>query len=124
MSNGPSDFVQVQLSAAGLAFAGAGGQVRIANGHFCYIFTPGKPVRVLASEWRRVLSIKLFNGQPIFEIAPAILSTPTAPAAPVKAGSQRAARVISPAISHTDAPAQPVFQATQPAANAADPEVK
>ena len=122
MSNGPSDFIQVQLSAAGVAFAGAGAQVRIANGHFCYIFTPGKPVRVLSSEYRRVLAVKLFNGAPIFEIAHAILSTPAA--APVKAGSQRSARVISPAISHTDAPAQPVSQATQPAASAADTEVK
>jgi hypothetical protein len=106
------DLVQVQLSAAGIAFAGTGAQVIISNAHYSYSFAPGKPVKVLTSEWRRSLSLRMFDGQPVLEVA----------SSPAKATP---GRVISPGASHTDAPEQPV-KATQPAAeaSAAEPEVK
>jgi hypothetical protein len=118
-----SDFVDLQLSSAGIAFCGQGASLRIANGHYDYTFTPGTPVRVLSSEWRRGFPVKTCNGQPILEVIP------EAPAArpPVKAASLRAARVISPAASHTDAPAQPASAPNNPSAAdaaATEPEVK
>lgn len=73
-----SDFVEIQLSPAGVTFAGKGGVVQIANGHFSYKITATKPVRVLTSEWSRTLSRESFNGQPIFELTPA--ATVTVPA--------------------------------------------
>jgi hypothetical protein len=42
----PSDFVQVQLSPAGIALSEST-SVRISNAHFNYCFTPGQPVKVL-----------------------------------------------------------------------------
>jgi hypothetical protein len=96
------DFLDVQLTTAGIALAAPGSTVRIANGHFSYVFTGGKPVRVLSSEWRRVLSLKTFEGAPILAVVPTV-ATPSAAATPKTA----TARVISPAASHTDAPAQP-----------------
>jgi hypothetical protein len=122
-----SDFVQAQLSAAGITFASKGASVRISNGHFSYLFTPGNPVKVLSSEWRRSLSIQAHEGQPILEVAPPP-SLPSAAPAAIKAvtAATRSSRFFSPAASHTDAPAQPVSQATQPAAaaSAAEAEVK
>jgi hypothetical protein len=123
----PSDFVQVQLSAAGITFAGEGATVRIANGHYSYFFTPGNPVKVLSSEWRRSLSLKNFQGTPILEVAPAPSLPSAVPAATRSVtAATRSSRFFSPAASHTDAPAQPVSQATQPAAaaSAAEAEVK
>jgi hypothetical protein len=103
----PSDFVQVQLSAAGITFAGQGATVRIANAHFSYVFTPGQPVRVLSSEWRRVLSLKTYQGASILALAPV----------PAPAASQKPTpvpgRVISPAASHTDAPQPTVEKAAE-----------
>jgi hypothetical protein len=98
MTTAASDFVQVQLSAAGLNYAGSSATVRIANGHFSYVFTGSNPVRVLSSEWRRVLSLKQYQGQPIFEIAP------TAPVAATPAAAAPVTHVISAPASHTDAP--------------------
>ena len=92
-----SDFVQVQLSATGIAFAGKGATLRVGNGHFDYTFMPGAPVRVLTSEWRKTLSLKAYAGQPILEVAP---TAAAAPAKPVAAASH----TISPAVSHTDPP--------------------
>jgi len=100
------DFVQVQLSAAGIAFAGSG-TVRISNGHFNYAFTPGNSVRVLSSEWRRVLSLKNYQGSPILALTP--IPAPTASSKPTSA----AGRVISPAASHTDAPQPTVEKAAE-----------
>lgn len=96
MMTAASDFVEVRLSAAGIAYAGQGATVTISNGHFSYVFSGATPVRVLTSEWRRVLSVKQSQGQPLFETAPA------APAAPAVAAP--VARVISAPASHTDAP--------------------
>jgi hypothetical protein len=71
MATAQSDFVDVQLSAAGVAMVGADGSLQITNAHLSYKFTPGASTRVLTSEWSRVLSKELFRGEPIFEIAPA-----------------------------------------------------
>ena len=73
----PSDFVNVQLSAAGAKV----GPVRVANAHFNYFFEQGKTVRVLTSEWRRVLSQERRGADALLEIAPA----PVAPEAPKQA---------------------------------------
>lgn len=64
-----SDFVDVELSAAGLAFAGESGAVRISSAHLSYAFQAGKTVRVLTSEWSRLLARENHNGQPILQIA-------------------------------------------------------
>jgi hypothetical protein len=122
MTTATPDFVQVQLTAAGVAFAGSGGSVRVANGHFTYLFTATAPVRVLISEWRRTLSTKTFQGAPILAIVPD--AEPPAAATPKKAAGA-AGRVISPAASHTDAPEQKSTQTIQAApASAAPNEVK
>lgn len=81
MTQAKSDFVNVQLSAAGVAFAGAVKQVRISNGHFSYTFTAGTAVRVLTSEWSRVLSRERYQGQPIFELESSATTTATTAAA-------------------------------------------
>lgn len=95
----PSDFVQVQLSAAGIAFA-AGGAVRISTAHFSYEFKPGTQVRVLTSEWSGALSRERISGETIFELVPAPAdatpSTAAAPA-PVEAESQTKAPPAAPA---------------------------
>jgi hypothetical protein len=72
-----SDFVDVQLSAAGVAMVGADGALQIANAHLSYKFTPGTVTRVLTSEWSKVLSRETFGGDPIFEPAPAAAAAQT-----------------------------------------------
>ena len=103
-----SDFVEIVLSPAGVEMAGDGGYVQISDGHFVYRFTALKPVRVLTSEWRRVLSLKRFSGQPILEVAPAAPEPAASPAAtaaaPAPGPAAGATHTISPAASHTDAP--------------------
>lgn len=70
MANRPSDFVQVQLSSDGIAAAGgATGSLRIVATHIDYTFKPGQPVRVLSSEWTRLLSQETIKGKKIFELA-------------------------------------------------------
>jgi hypothetical protein len=66
-----SDFVDVQLSAAGIAAAGAGGTLRITAHRLSYEFKPGERVRILTSEWAKVLAAETLRGQNIFELAPA-----------------------------------------------------
>jgi hypothetical protein len=78
MTQKPSDFVQVQLSAAGIAFA-AGGPVRVSNAHFSYEFSPGVPVRVLTSEWSRMLANETVGGKSILEIAAGPAAPPAEP---------------------------------------------
>jgi hypothetical protein len=65
-----SDFVDVQLSPAGVAAAGANGALRFTAAHMSYAFKPGDRVRVLTSEWSRVLSRETLQGKLIFELAP------------------------------------------------------
>jgi len=97
----PSDFVQVQLSPSGAALAGESGVVRISNGHFSYVFS-ATPTRVLTSEWARVLSLKVCQGQPILMLAPDVAALKPAKPAPSRANY--------PTASHTDAPAQPATE--------------
>lgn len=78
----PSDFVDVQLSAAGAKLA----PVRISTAHFSYEFTAGATVRVLTSEWRRVLALESRGGAALLEIAPATPAAAPAPAATPKTG--------------------------------------
>ena len=66
-----SDFVEVELSAAGVAAAGANGALRITAARMSYEFKPGVPVRVLTSEWAKVLSLETLKGKLLFELAPA-----------------------------------------------------
>lgn len=66
MAQKASDFVQVQLTDAGAKL----GAVTVSNAHMSYRFTAGQPVRVLTSEWRRVLSRERLKGEALFEIAP------------------------------------------------------
>jgi len=115
-TNVTPDFVQVQLSAAGISFAGAGAKVTLTNGHYNYAFTPGSPVKVLTSEWSRYLSLKSFEGQPILEVVPTVAVKPAPPTIE-----------IVPGASHIDAPEQPAAQPTsksKAAKNTADSEVK
>lgn len=100
MTTAASDFVEVQLSAAGVAYAGAGGAVRIANAHFSYVFTAATPVRVLTSEWRRVLSLKTYQGAAILQI----VSEATATAETAAQTTAASKRTVTASASHTDAP--------------------
>ena len=105
------DFVEVQLTAAGITMAAPGTILRIANGHFSYLFTVGTPVRVLSSEWRRTLSILTYKGAPVLAIVAAATPAPAAQ-------KTTTARVTSPAASHTDAPAATTTTtATSPASS-------
>lgn len=65
----PSDFIDIQLSPEGLLAAGPKGSLRITTQHLSYVFTPGSTVRVLSSEWNRLLSREQRNGQPLFALA-------------------------------------------------------
>lgn len=106
----PSDFVQVQLSAAGGALA----PVHIANGHFSYVFANAAvQQRVLTSEWTRVLSLEKHNGQAIFEIAPA---TAPAPATATASASTSTATSATKSASPVTAPVEPPGKQAKPAA--------
>ena len=67
-----SDFVDIQLSAAGIAMVGANGALQITNAHLSYKFTPGVSTRVLTSEWSKMLSRESYQGKSIFELAPVV----------------------------------------------------
>ncbi|QNI34534.1 hypothetical protein H7849_11925 [Alloacidobacterium dinghuense] len=69
-----SDFVDIELTPAAAELK----QVRVANGHLNYVFTPGKPVRVLTSEWSRVLSKEQHQGQAIFQVSTGTTSATSA----------------------------------------------
>lgn len=74
MATNNSDFVDVQLSADGIAaVGGAKGSLGIRRMHMNYTFTPGTPVRVLTSEWAKTLSMAQIKGKSIFELAPATI---------------------------------------------------
>jgi len=80
-----SDFVEIDLSPAGVTFAGKGGVVKISNGHFSYAVASGKTVRVLTSEWSRVLSKETYAGQPIFQVAGSTTNSPQTQLSALKA---------------------------------------
>jgi hypothetical protein len=69
MATAKSDFLDIELSPAGLLMAGASGAIRITNRHFNYQLKAGATARVLTSEWAKVLSKQLYQGQPIFKLA-------------------------------------------------------
>ena len=102
-----SDFVQVQMSEAGIAFAGTGGTIRVENSRSHFVFTAGKPLRVVKSyEWGYLATQKNADGKPLFELVPA--AAPVAPEAPtaeeVAAAAAAAATLAAQheAASHTD----------------------
>jgi hypothetical protein len=64
-----SDFVNVQLTAAGVQAAGVNGVIQINAHRLSYKFTPGSTTRVLSSEWTKVLSKQMLQGKAIFELA-------------------------------------------------------
>jgi hypothetical protein len=80
MAKTTPDFVQVQLTAAGLKFAG-NGPLKVSNGTRSLAFTPGQTTKVeLSYEWRAWLNNVTRDGQPLFEIAPDAASAGTASA--------------------------------------------
>jgi hypothetical protein len=100
------DFVQVQLSAAGVKMAGAGGVVHVTHTRPDLVFKAGAaPQRVTrAFDWNAVLSQLRYQGQPIFEVAPA---SPAPAAKPVAAPPtlQQQFEREHPAPVHSAAPA-------------------
>jgi hypothetical protein len=86
MATTQSDFVQIQLTAAGAQFAAKG--LQIANGRFTYKFTPGVPVKVLTSEWAKALSRKRIQGKLLFEEVPKPEAAPAVAAAPIAASAE------------------------------------
>jgi len=79
---GRPDFVDVQLSPAGAAVAGAGGQIRIGAQHFDYTFTADKSTSVLTSEWSRHLSSEMVQGEKILQLTAAVVVQVGAGASP------------------------------------------
>jgi hypothetical protein len=73
MATAQSDFVDVQLSAAGVQVAGASGTITVTTQHFSYAFTAAGGTRVLTSEWAKTLSKETVNGQKILELTPAVV---------------------------------------------------
>jgi hypothetical protein len=73
MATAQSDFVDVQLSAAGVLVAGASGSITVITPHFSYAFTAAGGTRVLTSEWAKTLSKETVNGQKILELTPAVV---------------------------------------------------
>ena len=71
MATNNSDFIDIELSAAGMAMAGAGGTVRIASRHLSYTFKAGAAIAVLTSEWTRFFSKQTYQGAAIFQLATA-----------------------------------------------------
>ncbi len=72
------DFIQVQLTPAGLAFAGQGATVRFATAHMHYVFTGTKPVEVLRRpEWTTLQRHVDAQGNPLLQpFLPATASAP------------------------------------------------
>lgn len=94
-----SDFVQVQLSADGVALA-AGNNLIVSNGRRSFSFAEGVAQRIeLSYEWKAFLSriVAPSTGKPVFELVPA---TPAAKP-PVTAGaeSSTANSTTAPAVS-------------------------
>lgn len=84
-----SDFNNVRLTTAGLELAGTHGKLRVIGEHFDYTFTADGGTRVLTSEWRKVFSRRMSDGNPVFEIAPNAVAPRIA--APIQAAAAMAA---------------------------------
>lgn len=81
MGIGP-DFLLVQFTAAGLAFA-KGGAMRISNGRISVLFMPSAPTKIARFEWDMLLKDHTTaDGSVLFEIVPP--TAPVMPAAPVE----------------------------------------
>jgi hypothetical protein len=76
MTTAVSDFVNVQLTAAGVQIAGASGSIQVTAQRLSYKFTPGLTTRVLTSEWTKVLSKETLQGQTLFELATVATTDP------------------------------------------------
>ena len=87
------DYVQVQLTAAGVEMAGTGKYVRVLFANSDLTFDIGKPLRVTRFEWSS-LRARLFKGQPIFEVVPS--GAPAAAAAPAPSPSPAAPAAVAP----------------------------
>jgi hypothetical protein len=87
-----SDFVQVQLTAAGLAIAGTG-PLTISNGRRTFTFTGTAQQKAeLRYEWKSWLAqVRDGKGNPLFEVAPAVAATEGAEAAATPAPAASAA---------------------------------
>jgi hypothetical protein len=65
------EFVQVQMSAAGVAYAGVGGVIRAENSRSHFAFVAGEAQRVVRGyEWGYLRDLKDAAGKPLFEIVP------------------------------------------------------
>ena len=63
-----SDFIDVRLNAYGAELAGVDGVISMHTPHFSYQFTATGKTRVLTSEWAKILSVEMINGQTILEV--------------------------------------------------------
>lgn len=92
-----NDFVMVQLSKDGEAFA-KDGPLSISNGRRSFTFKAGVPQRVERSyEWLAVLSRHVSPaGKRLFELVPTAtpVAVPAAPATPVQAQPPAAAAIV------------------------------
>ena len=75
MATNQPDFVNVQLSAAGVLAAGTSGTITITTPHFNYAFTASDSTRVLTSEWSKLLSKETIEGQIVLQLVPQVLVT-------------------------------------------------
>ena len=69
MATNNSDFVDIQLTAAGVKMAGAGATLRIAARHISYTFKVGSTTQVLTSEWTKFFSKQLYQGAAVVALA-------------------------------------------------------
>lgn len=82
----PSDFVMVQLTESAQKL----NAVRISTAHIAYEFKGTGPVRVLTSEWTRLLQYECRDGKKLFQIAAPVIPSPV-PAAPQGMSTKAAA---------------------------------
>ncbi len=94
-----NDFVQVQLTAAGIKLAD-GQPLRISQDRRSLVFTPGQTTRVERSfEWNHILAkyVAPTTGDLVFELAPEPAAVP-APASSAKTAKAASAPVTTPAV--------------------------
>jgi hypothetical protein len=79
MASDTPDFVQVQLTEAGLKLAGSS-TLRVSNGRRSLVFTPGQTTKVERSyEWNAWLSRHAHaDGSQLFEVVPPATTEPPA----------------------------------------------
>lgn len=87
----PSDFVMVQLTETAQKLD----TVRISTAHFTYEFKGAEPVRVLTSEWSRLLQYESRSGKELFQIAAVAIPAPVPAAAQVVTAKAAASLSVS-----------------------------